>query len=160
MLTKTDFDAKLSSLNRKITSNKTKAKQLLVENELNKLKTFDSSYYYFEEDGTPNHLKFQPPNKYFKVGYNNLYYVLLWTSKGLSHESIKTPASSDNSLTPILNHYGTKTKVSFDKVSFDMSCLKQDKVTFDHGKIVKIYIVYEIIRTANINGNRNSNLIV
>ena len=37
MIRKTDFDAKLSSLNRKITANKTK--NLLVENELNKLKT-------------------------------------------------------------------------------------------------------------------------
>ena len=38
LITKTDFDAKLSSLNRKITSNK--SKHLLVENELRKLKTF------------------------------------------------------------------------------------------------------------------------
>ena len=61
-MAKTDFDAKLSNLNRKITKNKTK--HLLVENELNKLKTFDSSYYrsknYFEEDGTQNYLIFQP----------------------------------------------------------------------------------------------------
>ena len=35
MITKTDFDAKLSSLDRKITQNKTK--HLLVENELNTL---------------------------------------------------------------------------------------------------------------------------
>ena len=87
-MTKSDFDAKLSGLNRKITQNKTKL--LLVENELNKLKTFDSSYYngksYFEEDGTLN--------KYFKVGYNNLYYVLSWASKRLSTESIKLPATS------------------------------------------------------------------
>ena len=39
LITKTDFDAKLSSLNRKITSNK--SKHLLVANELKKLKTFD-----------------------------------------------------------------------------------------------------------------------
>ena len=61
LITKTDFDAKLSSLNRKITANKTK--HLLVENELKKLKTFDSSYIidksYFEEDGTQNYLVFQ-----------------------------------------------------------------------------------------------------
>ena len=53
-MTKTDFDAKLSSLNRKITENKTK--HLFVENELKKLKPFDSSYFrgksHFEEDGT------------------------------------------------------------------------------------------------------------
>ena len=39
LITKSDFDAKLSSLNRKITKNKTR--HLLVENELKKLKTFD-----------------------------------------------------------------------------------------------------------------------
>ena len=42
LITKTDFDAKLSSLNRKITANK--SKNLFVENEFKKLKTFDSSY--------------------------------------------------------------------------------------------------------------------
>ena len=41
-----------------------------------------------------------------------------------------------------------------------MSCLKQDKITFNHGKILNIYIVYEIIRIANINSDRNSNLTV
>ena len=60
LITKTDFDAKLSSRNRKIAQNKTK--HLLVENELKKLKTFDSRYFngesYFEEDGTPNYLVF------------------------------------------------------------------------------------------------------
>ena len=62
LITKTYFDAKLSSLNRKITASK--SKYLLVENELKKLKTFDSSYFigksHFEEDGTQNYLVFQP----------------------------------------------------------------------------------------------------
>ena len=89
------------------------------------------------------------------MGNGDFYYVLSWTSKGLSNKSIKPPTTSDNSLTPILNYYGTKTKVSF-----DMSCLKQEKVTFNHGKIVNIYIVHEIIKIANINGNRNNNLTV
>ena len=75
----TDFDAKLSNLNRKITSNKTK--HLLVENELNKLKAFDSSYFidksHFEEDGTPNYLVFQQLNKYFKLITNTLS-ILSW----------------------------------------------------------------------------------
>ena len=85
-----DFDAKLSSLNRKITKNK--SKKLLIENELDKLKTFDSSYFigksHFEEDGTQNYLVFQPLNKYFKV-ITNTDYVSSWKSKGLSAESIK-----------------------------------------------------------------------
>ena len=45
------------------------------------------------------------------------------------------------------------------KVSFSRACLKQDKVTFNHGKIVNIYIVYKIIRIAHIN-NRDDNLTV
>ena len=68
-ITKTDFDAKLSRLNRKITTNK--LKYLLVENELNNLKTFDSSYFigksHFDEDSTQNYLVFQPIVRYFKV---------------------------------------------------------------------------------------------
>ena len=59
-MAKTDFDAKLSRLDRKITSNK--SKRFLVENELKELKTFDSSYCigksHFEEDGTQNYLVF------------------------------------------------------------------------------------------------------
>ena len=58
LITKIEFDAKLSSLNRKVTANK--SKNLRVENELKKLKTFNSSYFigksYFEEDGTQNYL--------------------------------------------------------------------------------------------------------
>ena len=69
LIPKTDFEAKLSSLNRKITQNKTK--HLLVENELNKLKIFDWSYFigksHFEEDGTQNYLVFQPVVRYFKI---------------------------------------------------------------------------------------------
>ena len=56
LITNTDFDVKLSSLNMKIMSNK--LKYLLVENELKVLKTIDSSYFigkrYFEEVVTRN----------------------------------------------------------------------------------------------------------
>ena len=47
-----------------------KTKHLLVENELKKLKTFDSIYFrgksHFEEDGTQNYLVFQPIRRNFK----------------------------------------------------------------------------------------------
>ena len=110
LVTKTDFDAKLSNLNRKITQNK--SKHLLLENELNKLKTFDSSYFvgksHFGENGTHNYLVFQPIYRYFKM-ITNADYISSWKSKGLSAASIKPPATSDNSLAPALNYYGTKT---------------------------------------------------
>ena len=44
-----------------------------------------------------------------------------------------------------VDYVGTKARV---KVNED--CLKQDKISFDHGKIVNIYIVYEIERSVNI----------
>ena len=140
LITKTDFDAKLSNFNRKITANKTK--HLLVENELNKLKTFDFSYFigkiHFEEDGTETYLIFQPIIRYFKVNtITNADYVSSWKSKGLSTESIKPPATSDNSLTPELNHYGTKTRVKFNG-----SCIKQAKISYTYSTIVNVYIVY------------------
>ena len=70
LIKKTDFDAKLSSLNRKATASKTK--HLFVENHLKKLKKFESSYFigkkHFEEDGTQNYyLVFQPMYSYFKL---------------------------------------------------------------------------------------------
>ena len=120
LIRKTDFDAKLPSLNKRATTNKTK--HLLDENELNKVKTFDFGYFIgksnFEEDGTQNYLVFQPLNKYFKV-IANTDNVSSWKSKGLSAETIKPPTTSDNSLTPALSYYGTKTRIKFTG-----SCLK------------------------------------
>ena len=117
LITKTDFDAKLSSLNRKITANK--SKNLLVENELKKLKTFDSSYFigksHFEEDGTQNYLVFQPINRYFKV-IANTDYVSSWKSKGLSAETIKSPTTS-SLMAPVLRHQ-IKSKIYWKLFSF------------------------------------------
>ena len=130
------------SLNRKVTSNKTRNVQ--VKNISNKLKVFDLSYFigksHFEEDGVQNYLVFQSLNKYFKVITSaNTKYISSWQSKGLSDETIKSPTTSDNSLHPKLNYYGTKTRLVFRG-----SCFKQDKSTFNHGKIVNIYIVHEL----------------
>ena len=65
LITKTDFDAKLWSLKRKIIANKTK--HLLVENKFKKLKKIDSSCFrgknYFE-DGAQNDLVSQPMYNY------------------------------------------------------------------------------------------------
>ena len=135
LITKTNFEAKLSNLNRKITTNKTK--YLLLENELNNLKTFDSSYFigksHFEENGTQNYLVFQPIVRYFKV-ITNAYYVSSWESKGLS------ATTSDNSLTPTLSYYDYLQV----KVKFTGNCLKQPKFTYPHKTIVNICVVYKL----------------
>ena len=115
---------------------------MLVQNEFKKLKTFDSIYFigksHFDEDGTQNYLVFQPLNKYFKL-ITNTDSVSSWKSKGLSSESIKPPATSDNSLTPILSYYGTKTRVKFNG-----SCLQKSKISYTHGEVVNIYTFYEL----------------
>ena len=70
----------------------------------------------------------------------NTDYVSSWKSKGLSADIIRPPTTSDNSLTPALEYYGTKTRVKFTG-----SCLKEPKISYTHGKLVNIYIVYKLI---------------
>ena len=57
----------------------------------------------------------------------------------MSDERIKPFATSNNSLAPGLSYVGNKIREKFEGQS-----LKQDRVIFTHGKIVNIYIVYEI----------------
>ena len=146
-----EFNSKLSSLNKKITANK--LKHLFVEIELNKLKTFDSTYFIGKshvEDGRQNYLVFQPMYKYLKVFSITQYveYVWEWKSKGLSSESIRAISTSDNSLNPTLSYYDTKIRVKFTG-----SCLKQPKISYIHGKVVNIYIVYELGASSSQNNN-------
>ena len=68
---------------------------------------------------------------------NNTLSVLSWQSKGLSAENIDPPTTS---LSPSINYIGTKIRVKITG-----SCLKQsNKLTYTHGKVVNIYIVYEL----------------
>ena len=49
-------------------------------------------------------------------------------------------ATSDNSLTPLIDHYGSKVRLKFNK-----GCLKQqNELTYDYGHRVNVYIVYEL----------------
>ena len=61
----------------------------------------------FGEDGTQNYLVFQPMYRYFKT-VTSTDCISSWKSKELSDESIQPPTTSDNSLNPALNYYGTK----------------------------------------------------
>ena len=117
---------------------------------MKKLKTFDSSYFigksHFEEDGTQNYLVFQPKYRYFKriAGVGNDNYIYYWQSKWYSDERINYIRTPNLRITPNLDYYG-KTRVELNE-----SCLKQDSVTFNHKKVVNIYIVYEISKSINI----------
>ena len=102
--------------------------------------------YFDEESGKQNYLVFLPISKYFKLNSvaGAADYVLSWQSKGLSDESIKPPTTSDNSLNPELNYYGTKTRVKFTK-----SCLKQSDHIYTHKKVLNIYIVHELAASSS-----------
>ena len=63
----------------------------------------------------------------------------------MSDERINSITASNYSITPKLSYYGSKIIIKFNG-----SCLKQDKVTYNHGTIVNIYIVYEISKNYNI----------
>ena len=109
------------------------------------MRTFDSSCFrnknYFEEDGTQNYLVFQPMYRYFKriAGIGIGDYIHYWQSQGLSDKTINSIKTSDHRITPKLSYYGTRIRVEFNG-----SCLKQDKITYTHGKIEDIYTVYDI----------------
>ena len=120
----------------------TKAEPKAEQDKIIKLQAFDSNYFrgknHFEDDGNQKYLVFQPMYRYFK-NIGNTDYISSWKYKGLSDEIIKPSTISNNSLSPMLSYIGNKTRVKFDG-----DCLKQDKITFLHGKTVNIYIVYEI----------------
>ena len=70
----------------------------------------------------------------------NRKYISSWKSKGWSDETIKTPATSDNSLSPLIDSLDNKIKLKFNG-----DCLKQqNKPSYNHSTIVNIYIVYEL----------------
>ena len=63
----------------------------------------------------------------------------------MSDERINSNTASNYKITPELSYYGTKIKVKLNG-----SCLKQFKVTYNHGEIVNIYIVYKISKNYSI----------
>ena len=92
---------------------------------------------HFEEDGTQNCLVFEPIKRYFQV-IANTKYILSWKFKELCHKTIKPPATSNNSLSPLIDYLGRKVRLKFSE-----GCLKQqNKFTYTHRTITNIYIVY------------------
>ena len=94
---------------------------------------------HFADDGAQSYLLFQPVYKYFKTPTNSDK-VIRWKTKGLSGDSIKPLATSDDSLNPGLD-YTDNAKI---EVKFDGSSLKQGKVTFSQNAILNFHVVYEM----------------
>ena len=106
-LTKISFDARMKEVEKSHASKSEVSNALVLGNKnrknIEKLRTFDSSYFFnkihFQDDGMQNDLVFQAVFKYFKITTNSDI-VIEWESKDLSKESIKPPATAENSLNP------------------------------------------------------------
>ena len=154
LVQKTTFESDFKKVDDKTNTNSSKV--LSYEHKLKQRKDTihdlerDASYFrgknYFGDDGMQNYFVFQPMYKYCKKvidSTNNTVYAHCWQSKGLSDGKINAPGtSSSNDEAPILEYGGAEIRL---KIKGDS--LRQNKVTYNHGKIVKIYIVYEISST-------------
>ena len=143
LVKKIDLDTKLKEISDRVTKNK--SKHLLVENEINKLKEFDLSYFRGGNcfgDNNINYVGFEVSLKYLNF-YDDSFYkpVLSWNSKSVSKEIIKAPRSSNNVLSPTTENTLDHQKI---KLKFNGSCLVQDQIRYTPQTIVNIYIVYEI----------------
>ena len=76
---------------------------------------------------------FQPIYRCFKK-IGNSECISAWKSKVLP--DVKPPATSNNSLSPAVNYINAKTPLK----NYG-SCLKQEKLTFNHKNVVNIYIM-------------------
>ena len=145
LLKKTDYnirvaaiDTKISSFDDKITKNKHKLEDAAVNTMLLFLwkSMFDEGRWFSSLFNISTSIKF------FQT-ITNTNYISSWKSKGLSAESIKPFPTSDNIPTPLIDCYNYKIKVKFNG-----SFLRQTKVAFTHGKVVNIFMVYELVGLA------------
>ena len=74
--------------------------------------------------------------KYFKIVDNK---ITSWESKGFSNEKISFFPRLINNQPPSLAYDSARIKLKFNG-----DFLKQDKVTYNHGSLVNIYIVYRL----------------
>ena len=101
---------------------------VLVENELKKLQTFNSTYFrckiHFKEDGVQNYLIFHPMYRYFEKisGVGNDEYIYFCKSQGLFDVRNNSTTASNYSRTLSLNYLCAKIRIRFNE-----SYLKQIK---------------------------------
>ena len=138
LVPKTDFDLKLKSISDRVTKNKTK--DLLLDNELKKLKTFDTDYFaggnYFEGDEeAQNTLVFQVKSIYFGHETTSTIHYSTWSSKDISDQSL----------------YYTKSAITAKLIRPTHVVLGTDEYLFQdsseviaNNSTVNIYIVYKL----------------
>ena len=134
-------DDEASKNSSKVLSYEHKSKQKDTINDLESVTSYFRGRYYFDsDDGTQNYLVFQPMYKYFETSVKgSTTFVSSWESKGLSNEKISSNTTLRYNQAPSLAYDNVRIKLKF---AGDL--LKQDKITYNHGPIVNIYIVYRL----------------
>ena len=101
---------------------------------------FRGKNYFNSDDGTQNYLVFQPIYKYFNTSVKgDTTYVSSWESKRLSNKKISSIITPSYNRVPSLAYGNVRIKLK--SVG---SLLKQGKITYNHGPIVNIYMVYRL----------------
>ena len=74
------------------------------------------------------------------IATDNNTYVDYWQSNRVSNEKLNAPnTNTNNHQAPILKYNGSTISLQFSG-----DCLKQNKVSYNHGKIVNIYCIYRL----------------
>ena len=68
-------------------------------------------------------------------------WITKWKSKGLSNENLEVVSTSDNALSPEINYNENKIRLNFSG-----SILQQKIITYNHKKVVNLYVVYIITK--------------
>ena len=139
LVNKTDFDNKLISFNRKITSNKTKYLEVLKK--LNSLTTkyynyFSGRMYFTCKDGSKNTFFCQPTLDTLELKKDKgTEYALNWKSKGVYNSKFKPSCTA---FLHSIKLSGYRIGLKFDKDA--LAAVQNNYLS----KIVNVYIVYDI----------------
>ena len=90
-----------------------------------------------DEGGTQNYLVFQAVYKYFEINNGR---ITSWESKELSNQKSTSASSHHNDILPKLVYNNGRIDLKLSKIP-----LRQDKVTYNHGPILSIYIVFKLV---------------
>ena len=132
------FDAKIKAISDRVT--KIKSKDLLLDNELKKLKAFDTDYFvganYFEGcDGVQNMLVFHVKNEFFGLNSSGNTQYCTWKSKGISDENFYYNGGS------VATKLTRPMDVSFDSNQFFFQDPSKVLASF----VVNVYICYKLL---------------
>ena len=151
MITKTDFDAKLKNISDRFTNNK--SKDLLLDNELKKLKTLVGSFAKIKLDEVQKEISFvrgfisytQNSNLVYECKISSIKFyisgILEWKPKDIydsSNKNVLDSVQNTKNVSPDIKNIKGQLYVSFNGNYFE-----QDPITIPNN-VINIYVVYKL----------------